>query len=199
MHKNRDKNVIYFDSQTKSKDFYAKDIDRSLVKILKEHESDLRRFINKRLINDEDKDDLLQDIFIRLATQKNLEERLSRGPEKTKAYLIVTASNLIRDKYRRKKIREDSNEKVISNQKQFVLNKTPENITECDEILKLIDKVLENLPLICRQAFVLSRYHGMNYREVGLQLNISASMVEKHNAKALMALRVAFALTEEKS
>ena len=49
-------------------------------------------------------------------------------------------------------------------------------------------KRIERLPPQCRQVFLLSRIHGMNYSEIAKHCNISTKLVEKYVGQALLAL-----------
>ncbi len=56
----------------------------------------LRRFFAKRRIPRDDVDDLVQDVFVRLASRPNL-----GATERLDAYLFTTAANLLNDRRRR--------------------------------------------------------------------------------------------------
>ena len=56
----------------------------------------LRRFFTKRRIPKDDVDDLVQDVFVRMASRPEVESM-----ERLDAYLFTTAANLLRDRHRR--------------------------------------------------------------------------------------------------
>lgn len=51
--------------------------------------------------------------------------------------------------------------------------------------LSLVAAAIRDLPPKCRAAFLLHRFEGLTYREIGDRLGVSVSMVEKHLAEAL--------------
>jgi RNA polymerase sigma-70 factor (ECF subfamily) len=58
-----------------------------------------------------------------------------------------------------------------------------------DELLKIVEATLQQLPERCRQAFILSRRDGLKYKEIAAKLSVSEKTVEADMTKALMALR----------
>lgn len=60
---------------------------------------------------------------------------------------------------------------------------------EKNELLKLIDEGVEQLPEKCREVFVLVKFNGISYSEAAEILNISPKTVENQMGKALKKLR----------
>lgn len=52
-----------------------------------------------------------------------------------------------------------------------------------------IHTIIQSLPAQCKEAFVLSRYENLSYREIAERMGISVNTVEKHIGKALQILR----------
>ncbi len=64
-----------------------------------------------------------------------------------------------------------------------------------DDVVKLeleekIGSSVDGLPPRCRSIFLLSRFEGKSYREIGQIMDISVKTVENQMAKALKTLRV---------
>lgn len=191
MSKTYKQNVYYFQDEMRKVPASSRNIasQQPILTILKDHEMDLRHFLNARLAGHPDKEDLMQDIFVRLAEQEDLPKRLSLGYEKTRAYLIIIASNLIRDMYRRRQVREKARQDILYEQQLSIEKRTLEKQQAARQKLAAIDTVLAELSPKCRQAFKLSRFENLGYREIGEKMNISASMVRKYVAKALLTLK----------
>jgi RNA polymerase sigma-70 factor (ECF subfamily) len=58
------------------------------------------------------------------------------------------------------------------------------------EIERIIEHTLEQLPAQCRLAFQLSRFEDKKYKEIAEEMNISVKAVEGHISKALRMFRV---------
>ena len=165
-----------------------------LHRIIRDHEPALRRFLRARLANHPDYEDLVQEIYMRLARQTNLDEKLSMGEAQTRSYLFSIATNLIRDRHRRKAIRRKAKwtlaaEEILKNPAP-----SPEDILISRQDLDAARKAILSLPANCRRAFVLSRFRNLSYRKIAEEMNISISMVEKHIMRALTDLRSAVSL-----
>lgn len=52
-----------------------------------------------------------------------------------------------------------------------------------------LQKVLSVLPPKCKEVFLMSKLHGMKYREIAEELNISEKTVENQMGKAIKTLR----------
>lgn len=53
------------------------------------------------------------------------------------------------------------------------------------ELQYQISQVLQQLPIRCREVFIMNRFHAMKNREIAEKLHISTTAVEKHISKAL--------------
>ncbi len=60
-----------------------------------------------------------------------------------------------------------------------------------DEIERIIQETLEQLPPQCKKVFMLSRFEDRKNKEIAEELNISVKVVEKHMTKALKIFREA--------
>ena len=86
---------------------------------------------------------------------------------------------------------------VIRDRKKFSSEEVPEIAVEWDvsnqiesmELEEKINEAIKSLPEKCRQIFELSRFDGLKYSEIALQLGISVKTVENQMSKALKILR----------
>ncbi len=166
-----------------------KDRQRFLLQIVNEHESAIKRFLRVRLANEADRDDVVQEVFIRLCRIENLSDKLSLGVERTRAFLFMTASNLVRDLHRREKSRHKDAHEPFDDDSLADQTALIEEQLQSREKLEFVARAIESLKPSCRQAFVMSRVDCMSYREIADQMNISVSMVEKHITNALIVIR----------
>ena len=160
-----------------------------LQRVIRDHDSAIRRFLRARLANHPDHEDLVQDIYVKLARQENLDQKLSLGAAQTRSYLFTIAANLLRDRYRRKSIRQEVKLSVAEEEGCENHFPSPEDILISRQRLDAIRKAILRLPFNCRRAFLLSRFQDLSYREIAEEMDISISMVEKHIMRALADIR----------
>lgn len=166
-----------------------KDRQKFLLQIVNEHETAIKRFLRVRLANEADRDDVVQEVFIRLCRIENLSDKLSLGAERTRAFLFMTAANLVRDLHRRETSRHKSAHEPFDDNSVADQTALIEDRLESREKLEIVSRAIESLRPSCRRAFVMSRFDCMSYREIADQMNITVSMVEKHISSALIAIR----------
>lgn len=131
--------------------------------------------------------DIVQDVFLRIWRQR---AHISPGGN-FKSYLhrscINQALNYIKS-YKRKTERET---RYLEERTKENTDPEAENQLIADEVSDQINRCINDLSPACREAFLLSRYEQMSYKEIAAKLNISVNTVEKHVGKALKSLRLA--------
>lgn len=139
--------------------------------------------IARRTGNSHSARDLVHDVFLRLWDKA---ERLTITP----AYLSVSARNAAIDHLRSEQVKREFVNQVVP--EQFAAQSvTPLQHLEARDSARLIDNVLRQLPDRTRHIYLLHNVYGKNYREISFAVGISISAVEKHIAKALLAMRSA--------
>jgi RNA polymerase sigma-70 factor (ECF subfamily) len=68
-------------------------------------------------------------------------------------------------------------------------DKDVSEILNAEEINKIIEKTLKDLPVRTREIFTLNRFEGLKYKEIAAKLSISVKTVEASMGKALKAFR----------
>jgi RNA polymerase sigma-70 factor (ECF subfamily) len=66
---------------------------------------------------------------------------------------------------------------------------TPQTLLDYEELHEKVNVAINKLPHRCRQIFLMSRYEGLKYREIGAILSISEKTVENQLIKALAHVR----------
>lgn len=147
------------------------------------HKHALHRLLRRRLGNEEDAADVVQESYLRL-----LRYRHERDPGAIRALLYRIAINLVRMRAREQRRRGgvpvpldvDWLDSGAPSQEQLLIDR---------QRLELLMAVIERLPQKCHQVFVLSRFQGMSYPQIAQRCGISVKMVEKHITKALLLCR----------
>ncbi|RUO18689.1 RNA polymerase sigma factor [Aliidiomarina haloalkalitolerans] len=163
--------------------------DKFLELLIQEHDSALRRFIRVRISVPSDCDDIIQDLYSRLAQIEDLEAQVEERLDTVRNYLFQIAVNLIRDRYRKSVVRKEADH--ISGEAMNIVTTltSPERQLEGKRRLQQIQQALSKIKPEYQQAFLLSRMDNMSYREISDTMGISVSTVEKYISAALLAVR----------
>jgi RNA polymerase sigma-70 factor (ECF subfamily) len=161
----------------------------TLRRLFEEHTSALRGFLNASLGGASDTDDIIQEIFIKLANLEGLEERLPPNDKRNRAFLFSMANNLLVDVRRNRQLREKYQDKILESSNQNYVNDSPESILLAENELKKIKLTLMKMKKPWREAFILNRFRYKTYREIAVDMNISVKTVEKYITKALIEIR----------
>ncbi len=164
-------------------------VSDALQRIALEHGPALRRFVGARLSAHPDHEDVVQETFLRVARQEDVEEKLSRSLDSVRSYLFSIATNVIRDSYRKAVTRQKYDDLTRDRARARGLESSAEEVVSAQEQLGNVKAAIMRLSPECRDAFVLNRFGGLSYREVADTMNVSVSMVEKHIMRALAEIR----------
>ncbi len=160
-----------------------------IEQILEEHGQSLQRFLRARLALEPDREDVCQDVFLRLSALDGLEQKLSGGAKNTRSYLFSIANNLIRDRQRRAQVRRAEQHESFDEDTDYKMSPNPEDFAIARQGLERMSKAFSSLGPKCKYIFMLSRFQHKSYQEIANEEGVTVSMVEKHISKALIALR----------
>ncbi len=147
---------------------------------LQPHELSLRRWLGARFPSLGDRDDLVQESFLRV-----LRARAAGPIANVRGFLFATARNLALNHLRHR--RHTHPEGLGEIDPSGVLDDgvdTPESVARQQE-LELLQEALQSLPERCREVFILRRIHGLAQKEIAARLGISEKTVENHSLLAL--------------
>jgi RNA polymerase sigma factor (sigma-70 family) len=128
-------------------------------------------------------EDLMQDAFVRLL------EYCERGAEvrEPEAVLVRTvlrlSMNQDRDAHHDLYVRESIEDLVLIDP-----GPAPEEVLAADQCLQEMRRTLDSVSRRTREVFFLHRLHGLSYAQIGQQLDLPVSTVEKHIARAMTVL-----------
>ena len=140
-------------------------------------------FFRKRASPGEDVEDLVQEVFVRLA-RANI-----ASVDRLDGYIFVTAANVLRDRFRRASVRggdaHDSYDERLHGLEDEI---TPERVLLGKAQLQCVIAALEELPARRRRIFLMRRFDGMRHCEIAKIEGMSESGVRKHVMKAIAFL-----------
>lgn len=143
----------------------------------------LLSFFRKRTHNGPETQDLVQQVFLRLAQSRKAGE--IHNPD---AYVFQTAANALRDHYRQLAVRNRFLNETIATSGELTADASPERILLAEEDLTMLVDVLRALPERTRDVLMLRCFEGLKNAEIAQLHRISTRSVEKHIAKALAAV-----------
>lgn len=160
-----------------------------LESTFQEHAASLRAFLRARLVLEEDREDIMQEVFLKLSRQPELAEKLSSRTGNTLSYLISIATNLIIDRKRREEVRRFGLHESYEDEDLFSEQPTPESAAMSQQQLESMVAVLRKMKPKWREALILNRFEHMSYPEVARCMGVSTTSVERYISGALKLLR----------
>ena len=162
--------------------------------LLNRHRPELYRFLVVRCGNPSDADDVMQDLWLKLAN-------LRPGPiANGRAYLFRMANNLALDRSRTAMREAARQARWLENEQGAVeVEERIDPALPADAAIAaaqdraILLRAVEALPQRARHALTLYRFEGLNQSDVAATMGISRSAVEKHLVVAMKHLRRAFA------
>lgn len=153
--------------------------DNHLDAIYRDHHTWLRSWMIQRLHCSETASDLAQDIFLRL---------LTKGPQyeiaEPRAFLTTVAKRTLSNHWRRDQLEKAYLEALAHQPQASVLS--PEDREIILETLLEVDRLLDGLPTVVRQAFLYAQLDGLTHQQIANRLGISLSSVKRYLRRAAM-------------
>jgi RNA polymerase sigma factor (sigma-70 family) len=132
----------------------------------------------RRVRDPSEAEDLAHEVFIRLA------ETPIDSLRSTDAYVFQIAANLLRDRARRLKVRQDYVYSIEVTTEPPAEALDPARIVAGRRSLSSLVARLRELPDRTREIFVLYRIENVPKRDIAIAYDVSVSTVEKEIAKA---------------
>ena len=151
----------------------------------------LLRFAQEYVLNKEDAENIIQDVFMTLWERgDDLKIHISLV-----SYLFILIKNRCIDHLRRKKHPEAGKKQMQENftyeqqMKLYSLEALDHILISDSELEQIIAGAIDSLPPRCREIFILHKIEGKKYLEIAHKLDISVSTVENQMGIALRKLR----------
>ena len=167
--------------------------DRRISEIIAEERSRLRNFIRRRVPNDADAEDLLQEVFSALVEAN----RLLMPIEHVTGWLFRVARNRITDLFRRTKP-ETFSDREVQGEDDDVLRiedllpspeAGPEALYARRVLLQELEAALAELPAEQRAVFIAHELEGRSFKELAAESGVNVNTLLSRKRYAVLHLR----------
>jgi RNA polymerase sigma factor (sigma-70 family) len=174
-------------------DQLSKNQDRQISAVVTEQRSRLRNFIRRRVPNDADAEDILQEIFMELVEAN----RLLMPIDYVTGWLYRVARNRITDLFRRKKP-ENFSDAVMANEEGDLLpiedllpspDAGPDALYLRRMLLDELEIALRELPPEQREVFVAHEFEGRSFKELSAATGVPVNTLLSRKRYAVLHLR----------
>jgi RNA polymerase sigma factor (sigma-70 family) len=167
--------------------------DRQISEVIAEERSRLRNFIRKRVPNEADVEDLLQEVFYELVEAN----RLLMPIEHVTGWLFRVARNRITDLFRKKRPEtfsdaalEDENGELLQIEDLLPSpDAGPEAIYVRNMLLDELELALDELPDEQRDVFVAHEVEGRSFKELSAESGVNVNTLLSRKRYAVLHLR----------
>ncbi len=167
--------------------------DRQIAEVVAEQRSRLRNFIRKRVPNEADVEELLQDVFYELVKAN----RLLMPIEYVTGWLFSVARNRITDLFRKKKP-ENFSDSVTEDEDGELLriedllpspDAGPEALYLRKALLDELESALAALPAEQREVFMAHELDGRGFKEMSEESGVNINTLLARKRYAVLSLR----------
>jgi RNA polymerase sigma-19 factor, ECF subfamily len=151
----------------------------ALGALYRDHRRWLHGWLSGRVGCRETAADLTQDTFVRVAVQPDLQAL--REP---RAFLTTVARGLAANWFRRQSL-ERAYLQQLATLPEALVPSLEDQALVC-EALQQIDALLDALPAVVRQVFLLAQFEGLRQDAIAQRLGLSLSTVKRHFKRALV-------------
>jgi RNA polymerase sigma factor (sigma-70 family) len=168
--------------------------DQRISDAVRRDYSSLRAFIRKRVADQSDAEDILQEVFFELVEAY----RLMKPVEQVTAWLFRVARNRITDLFRRKtreaRVAEparfnDEGEELLLEELLPSPDAGPDAIYARSVMIEALDDALDELPEEQRQVFIAHELMGSSFKELAEQSGTSVNTLLSRKHYAVLHLR----------
>lgn len=167
--------------------------DQRISEAIGRNYSGLRAFIRKRVADQSDAEDILQDVFYELVETY----RMMKPVEQVTAWLFRVARNRITDLFRRKTREAPAAEPVVTEEGEELRledllpspDAGPDAAYARTLLVDALDEALEELPPEQREVFIAHELMGYSFKELSEQSGIPVNTLLSRKHYAVLHLR----------
>jgi RNA polymerase sigma-70 factor (ECF subfamily) len=160
----------------------SSDSSIDIAGLFREHNAALLRFAAAKLGSEQEARDVAQEAYVRLL-QLDRPETISY----LRAFLFKIASNLAMDRLRARRRMPPA--PAVTDEDLVAFDLSPERQCAGQEMVAVLKQALEELPVKCRDIFVLHRVEGLSRAEIAIRMGLGERMVRLYMARALEHVR----------
>jgi RNA polymerase sigma factor (sigma-70 family) len=170
------------------------DQDRQISEIISKERSRLRNFIRKRVANEADAEDLLQEVFFEVIEAYRLMEPVQQWS----AWMYRVARNRIIDLFRKKRVRQSGGDQAVFSEEggpMLLLDTLPSPDAGPAAaymrtlLLEEIEEALDELPEEQREVFIAHEVEGYSFKEIAARTGASVNTLLSRKHYAVIHLR----------
>jgi RNA polymerase sigma-70 factor (ECF subfamily) len=156
----------------------------ALELLFQRHSQPLLRFIVRTLRDEELAEDLVHDVFIRVAESAGS----YRGESSFRTWLFSLALNMVRSRQRRAAVEKKVSDKMVKQPPQTRTEPDPVESAQKRELCDRVDSAIALLAEAERETFLLYWFGQMSYAEISQTTGISVSAAKVRVHRALSRL-----------
>lgn len=167
------------------------DEDQRIAETIRQEQPRLRNFIRKRVADDEDVEDILQDVFYQLVEAY----RMMQPIEQVGAWLFRVARNRIIDRFRKKRPEpfpqpaERGSEGLRWEEMLPSPNAGPDAIYARTILFEELEAALDELPEEQREVFLAHEVEGRSFKDLAVKTGVSVTTLLSRKHYAVLHLR----------
>ena len=167
--------------------------DQRISEVVKREQSRLRNFIQRRVPDPLDAEDILQDVFYELVEAN----RLLMPIEHVTGWLFRVARNRITDLFRKKKPEPFSDADLVDDDGELLRMEDmlpspdagPEALYARTVLLDELELALDELPDEQREVFVAHEFEGRTFKEMAAESGVTVNTLLSRKRSAVLHLR----------
>jgi RNA polymerase sigma factor (sigma-70 family) len=167
--------------------------DQLIAQAIEKDGSRLRNYIRKRVVDLDDTEDILQDVFSELIEAF----RLVKPIEQVSAWLFRVAKNRIIDRFRGRRLESLDQAAYGDSEEEAVLlidllpspASGPEAVYATGVLLDELEEALEELPEEQRWVFIKHEWEGYSFKEMAAETGVSVNTLLARKRYAVLSLR----------
>jgi RNA polymerase sigma factor (sigma-70 family) len=167
--------------------------DNRIAEVLEREQSRLRNFIRRRVADEGDAEDILQDVFFELVEAY----RLMKPIEQVGAWLYRVARNRIIDRFRKKKPVTFADTGSVSEEGEMLRiedllpspDAGPDAAYARGVLLQELEDAVDELPQDQREVFVGHEVEGYSFKELSARTGVSVNTLLSRKHYAVLYLR----------